>query len=41
VTDYKGKKPGAAAKKEKAQTSESSAKTETPKSNETQASEKK
>jgi putative FmdB family regulatory protein len=41
VTDYKGKKPGAAAKKEKAQTSESSAKTETPKTNETQASEKK
>ena len=31
VTDYKGKKPGAAAKKEKAPASESSAKTETPK----------
>ena len=31
VTDYKGKKPGAAAKKEKSETRESSAKTETPK----------
>lgn len=31
VTDYKGKKPGASAKKEKSETSESSSTTETPK----------
>jgi putative FmdB family regulatory protein len=31
VTDYKGKKPGTTAKKEKTQTSESSASKETPK----------
>lgn len=37
VTDYKGKKPGAAARKEKSETSESSSVTETPKTDNTKS----
>ena len=39
VTDYKGKKPGTAVKKEKTQTSESSKATETPKAEPAKTSE--
>jgi len=38
VTDYKGKKPGAAARKEKSKTSESSSTTETAKADSTKSS---
>ncbi|HNZ65452.1 MAG TPA: zinc ribbon domain-containing protein [Smithella sp.] len=38
VTDYKGKKPGAAARKAKSETSESSSVTETPKTDNTKSS---